>query len=105
MKNRVAAPHLIDLETANAAKGLERSGDADHATARGMIDALLLMTIERYDHRPFLDRIWELRHNLSVYDAAYVALAEHLDSPLVTADTRLAGAPGIRCSVELIQAA
>ncbi len=55
----------------------------------------------RYSHVAFLDRIWELKDNLSAYDAAYVALAETLNAPLVTTDARLARAPGIRAAVEV----
>jgi len=58
--------------------------------------------IRRYPHRALLPRIWELRHNVTPYDAAYVALAEVLDAPLLTADARLADASGIRCAVELL---
>jgi len=58
--------------------------------------------LRRAPHRPLLDRCWELRENLSAYDAAYVALAELLDAVLLTADARLAKAPGPRCRVELL---
>ena len=56
----------------------------------------------RHAHRPLLPRCWELRDNVTPYDAAYVALAEALGVPLLTADARLANAPGIRCEVELL---
>jgi predicted nucleic acid-binding protein len=56
----------------------------------------------RAPHRPLLPRCWELRDNLTVYDAAYVALAERLDTTLLTADARLAGAPGPRCLIEVL---
>jgi predicted nucleic acid-binding protein len=56
----------------------------------------------RHEHEPFLGRMWELRDNLPAYDAAYVALAETLDAPLVTLDARVASAPGHRARVELI---
>ncbi len=60
------------------------------------------LPMARVSHRPLLRRCWELRDNLTVYDAAYVALAESLDATLVTADARLARAPGVRCAVELL---
>jgi len=59
------------------------------------------MKAVRYPHAPLADRIWELRENLTAYDATYVALAEVLDAPLVTMDARLARAPGVRAEVEL----
>jgi predicted nucleic acid-binding protein len=59
--------------------------------------------MERYGHEPLLPRIWELRDNLTAYDAAYVALAEGLRAPLITCDKRLANTTGIRASIELIQ--
>jgi predicted nucleic acid-binding protein len=59
------------------------------------------MKAVRYPHAPLVPRIWELKENLTAYDAAYVALAEALDAPLVTMDERLARAPGIRAAVEL----
>lgn len=100
--DRPAAPHLIDLEAANAIKGLERVGVLDRTTAEEMVRDVLLMPIRRYDHRLVLARCWQLRHNLSAYDASYVALSELLQVPLVTADAGLAAAPGIRCEVQLI---
>jgi predicted nucleic acid-binding protein len=60
------------------------------------------MPLERVSHTPFLSRIWELRHNLTPYDAAYVALAEVMEAPLLTADARLSRAPGLACEVVLI---
>jgi predicted nucleic acid-binding protein len=68
------------------------------------LDDLLALPVERASHRPLLARCWELRDNLSVYDAAYVALAEALGTPLLTADARLAKAPGLKCAVEVLSA-
>jgi predicted nucleic acid-binding protein len=59
------------------------------------------MSISRYAHTAMLPRIWELRDNVSAYDASYIALAETLEAPLVTRDARLARAPGIRAEVEV----
>lgn len=60
------------------------------------------LDLERYPHEPFLPRIWMLRRNLTAYDAAYIALAEALDAPLLTSDGRVARAPGISARVEVI---
>ena len=60
------------------------------------------LDVERYPHAPFLDRVWQLRDNVTAYDAIYVALAEILSTVLVTVDRRLAGAPGVRAAIELI---
>ena len=59
------------------------------------------LDIERYPHTPLLDRVWQLRHNVSAYDAVYVALAEVLSIPLVTGDAMLARAPGLNVRIEL----
>ena len=96
------APELIDCETASALKGLERSGRLPSDLARLKLRELALLPIERFPHWPFLYRIWELRHNLSVYDASYVALAEALRAPLVTADSTIAESSAINCEVELL---
>jgi predicted nucleic acid-binding protein len=64
--------------------------------------ALRGFPLVRDSHLPLLARVWKLRDNVSTYDAAYVALAEALDCPLLTADRRLAQAPGLRCAVELL---
>ena len=60
------------------------------------------MRIERAPHRPLIGRCWELRHDLTIYDAAHVALAELMEATLLTGDERLADAPGARCDVEMI---
>ena len=59
--------------------------------------------LRRYPSRALWPRAWELRTNLTAYDALYVALAEQLDAPLLTADARLARAPGLRCSIEIVE--
>jgi predicted nucleic acid-binding protein len=98
----LAAPHLIDVEVVAAWRRLAGAGRLDEqrlALARADLRAL---PIERVPHGPLLERVWELRGNLTPYDATYVALAEMLDAPLVTADAKLAGAPGPRCAIEVI---
>ncbi|MCY3643686.1 MAG: type II toxin-antitoxin system VapC family toxin [Acidimicrobiaceae bacterium] len=95
------APHLLDLEVASALRGLVRRGGLAEALAQSALRYLAVLPVTRCDHRVLLPRCWELRDNLTVYDAAYVALAEATGATLLTSDQRLAKAPGIRCEVEL----
>ena len=76
-------------------------GDIDERHGRDSLDDLAAMSIERHGHQPLLERIWRLRHNLTAYDAAYLALAESLDAPLLTRDSALASAAGHHARVEL----
>ncbi len=96
------APHLLDLEVASALRGLVRRGALAAAVAHAALRQLAVLPVARCDHRPLLPRCWELRHSLTVYDAAYVALAEATGATLLTSDQRLAHAPGIDCEVELL---
>jgi predicted nucleic acid-binding protein len=80
------APHLIDLEVAQVLRRYARSGELDAGRGAQALDDLADLAINRYPHDVFLPRIWELRHNVTAYDAAYIALAEALDAPLVTRD-------------------
>ena len=98
----LAAPALIDLEVASVWRGLARGGLLDPRRAALALDDLLEMPVRRVDHTPLLARCWELRDNLTIYDAAYVALAEALQVPLLTGDRRLSRATGPRCSIEVI---
>ena len=97
----LAAPHVIDLEVASVWRRLVAAGSMDERRASLAFADLRSLRLERAPHAPLLGRCWELRHNLTTYDAAYVALAELLDAVLVTGDARLAGAPGLRCRLEL----
>lgn len=99
---RLAAPHVIDLEVTAAWRRLASAGDLDPRRAEMAIADLRSLRLDRVPHAPLLDRCWELRANLTVYDAAYVALAEVLDTTLLTADSRLAHAPGRRCPTDLL---
>ena len=99
---RLIAPELIDLEVVSAWRRLCAAGHLDADRAELAIGDLQVLRLERVPHRPLLERCWELRDNATVYDAAYIALAERLDAPLVTADQRVANAPGARCSIELL---
>ncbi len=99
----LCAPELIDLEVASAIRRQLASGQFDHRRAELALTDLVELPIRRVAHRPLLSRCWELRRNLTIYDAAYVALAELLDVVLVTADARLSKAPGLHCETDLIQ--
>ena len=96
------APHLIDLEAASAFKRMERSEVIDRGRAESLVFDLLRMPIRRVDHRSLLGRAWEHRHNLSVYDAVYIALAELTDTVLYTLDSAMLDVPGARCEVKLL---
>ncbi len=95
------APHLIDLEVASVLRTLEARRQISPALAARAITDLLALDLVRYPHEQLVPRIWQLRGNLTVYDAAYVALAENLACPLVTCDGQLAAAPGNRARIEL----
>jgi predicted nucleic acid-binding protein len=95
------APHLLDLEIAQVLRRLTREGMLSAHRADQAITDLLDVRISRYPHFLFLPRIWQLRHNLSAYDAAYVALAEKLGATLVTRDNRLASASGHAAQIQL----
>jgi len=95
------APHLLDVEMLHALRGLVLRGDVSRVRDEEVREDFASLRWSRYSHVPFLDRIWELKNNLTAYDAAYVALAETLGAPLVTTDARLAQAPGIRAEVEV----
>ena len=98
------APHLLDLEVAQAFRRAVAAGSLDPDRARQALDDLLLLDVERYPHDRLLPRIWDLRDNLTAYDAAYVALAEALDCPLLTCDRRLARARAAAARTELVRA-
>ncbi|MBA4115094.1 MAG: type II toxin-antitoxin system VapC family toxin [Rubrobacter sp.] len=94
-------PHLFEIEVLSALRRHNLTGALPATRARLALDRLRETRLIRYPHTPLLGRIWELRDNLTAYDAAYVALAEALDAPLVTLDERLAQAPNIRATIEL----
>ena len=95
------APELLDVEVAQIVRHYERLGDLSADRGERVIEDLSDLPIERYGHRPLLPRIWELRSNLTAYDAAYVALAEALDATFLTRDARLARGPH-RARVEVV---
>lgn len=96
------APHLVDLEVLSVLRRKAASGHLDGRRVALALGDLADLALARYPHAPFASRIWALRDNLTPYDAAYVALAETLGCPLVTADAALPGAPGVRCPVEVL---
>jgi predicted nucleic acid-binding protein len=95
------APHLLDLEVAQVLRRLVREGAVSAHRADQAIEDFLDLRITRYPHFLLLPRIWQLRHNLSAYDAAYVVLAEKLGARLLTRDGRLASASGHAALIEL----
>jgi predicted nucleic acid-binding protein len=94
-------PHLFEIEVMNVLRRYELNGDLSAERARLAMNRLSAMRVTLYPHTALLPRIWELRENVTAYDAAYVALAETLEAPLITRDERLSKAPGIRATVEL----
>lgn len=96
------APHLLDIEVAQVIRRYAANGQIDGARGRAALTDLSDFPLRRYPHDFLLPRIWELRNNLTAYDAAYVALAEALDAPLLTRDGRLAAAAGHHALVELV---
>jgi predicted nucleic acid-binding protein len=95
------APHLIDIEAAHVLRRYAAAGDMSAERGREALEDLADLSIRRYPHDVLLPRVWELRANLTAYDAAYIALAEALGAPLLTRDHRLARTAGHRASVEL----
>lgn len=98
-ETRMAAPEGVDLECLSVLRGLVLSGKLAESEGDRAVELLAAMPLRRYPHTPLLDRIWERKHNAWPYDAAYVALAEALDVPLLTIDAKLARIPGLRCTV------
>jgi predicted nucleic acid-binding protein len=100
-KETLHTPHLLDLEVSQVLRRLVRQGAISARRAEEAVDDLLDLRITRYPHFVFLPRIWQHRHNLSAYDAAYVVLAERLGAALVTCDSGLASASSHNAKVEV----
>ena len=96
------APHLLDVEVAQVLRTQVTKGTMSEARGQEAILDLLDLPLVRYPHDFLLARVWELRNNLTAYDAVYVALAETLGCPLVTCDAKIAGAPGHSAQVDLV---
>lgn len=97
------APDLLDLEVVSTVRGLVLGREVLEARARRTLTELSGLALTRHSAAPLVPRIWDLRSNLTAYDACYVALAEQLDCALVTADARIARAPGLRCTVNVVR--
>jgi predicted nucleic acid-binding protein len=100
---RLFAPELVDLEVASVWRRAARSGKLGEQRALQALADLAAIPLVRAPHQPLMSRIWELRDNLTSYDAAYIALAEVLQSPFLTADEPLSRAPGSRCQILLFR--
>jgi predicted nucleic acid-binding protein len=99
----LVAPHLLDTEVLNAVRKLVLRGKLSEAQASEAVNGFALLSITRFPADWLAGRIWALRHNLTAYDATYVALAEMLSATsLLTTDGRLANAPGLHCQIELL---
>lgn len=96
------APCHVDLEVLSALARAVRRRLIDSIRATSAVADLGRITLRRYPVSAFVDRAWALRDSVTLYDAAYVALAEVLGAPLVTFDRRLAGAPGLECTIEVL---
>ena len=95
------APHLLDVEVAQVLRRYAAKGELEPERGREALMDLVDFPIHRYLHDVLLPRIWELRHNVTAYDAAYLALAEALAAPLVTCDARLGSAPRHAAKIEV----
>ena len=95
----LVAPALLAFEAANIIRRCELAGTVSPDQASQAHQDLVDLEIEYWPYELLLPRVWELRHNLSSYDASYVSLAELAQAPLITLDRRIARAPGVRCSV------
>jgi predicted nucleic acid-binding protein len=96
------APHLIDAEVAHALRRHLRTGEATAPTATVQLETWRRVGLMRHASSSLLMRVWELRENLTAYDAHYIALAEVLGCGVITSDRRMATAPGARCEVSLL---
>lgn len=99
----LAAPELLDLEVVSVLRGQLIAGTIDARRADLALTDLSAIPLKRAPHLPLLRRCWELRENLTTYDASYVALAEALGVLLLTGDQRIARAPGPRCQIEVLR--
>jgi predicted nucleic acid-binding protein len=101
---QIQVPAVADVEVANALRKYVRLGRFSADDGWRALETYRWMAVTRHSTFAFFERIWELRDNLTPYDAAYVALAEIIECPLVTADARLGRAPGLRCAVTVLPA-
>ena len=99
--NTLHTVHLLDVEFAQVLRRLVREGTLARKRAEEAMEDLIAVRVTRYAPVALLPRIWQLRQNLSAYDAAYVALAEELKAPLITRDQKIAAAPGHSATIEV----
>jgi predicted nucleic acid-binding protein len=99
-EERLAAPHLLHAEVANVLRRSELAGDISADVSSLAYSDLLDLAVDLYLFEPFADRVWELRHTVTAYDAWYVALAESIGARFATLDDRLAAAPGPACEFD-----
>ena len=95
------APHLLDLEVTQVLRRLTQQGVVSGTRVEEVVRDLVDLRVTRYPHLVLLPRIWQLRHNFSAYDAAYIVLSETLGAPLITRDGRLASTSGHGATIEL----
>jgi predicted nucleic acid-binding protein len=100
---RLHAPHLLDIEVAQALRKLVQLEELTALRAEQALEDYAALAIDRHPHQDLLARIWELRDSLTAYDGAYVALAEALNAPLLTCDARMGRAHGHRASLEVVE--
>ena len=96
-------PSIFDVEVLSALRGLVRGGKYDRAAAADLVADLAILPVERWHMSPLLPRIWQLRENLTPYDAAYVALAELTGAVLLTGDERITAAPSTSCEIRIVK--
>ena len=99
---RLAAPDLLRVEALSALRRRVRTGGLSAGRAGAAVEDLLALPVAVYTSTLLLRRIWQLRDNLTSYDACYLALAEALGASLLTRDSRLARTPGVRCPIEVL---
>jgi predicted nucleic acid-binding protein len=99
----VYVPELADVEVLSVVRREVLAGRMSAERGVAVLEDYRDLGLQRFPHLPLLPRAWQLRAAVSAYDAQYVALAELLDVPLITADRRLSRAPGLRCAVDVLQ--
>lgn len=102
-EERLHAPHLLDIEIAQALRRLVKLKDLTASRAKLALDDYAALFIKRYAHVEFLKRIWQLRDAVTAYDGAYIALSEALNAPLLTCDRKLGRSHGHHAKIEVIE--
>ena len=101
-EDELHAPHLVDVEVVQGLRRLVRTGEVSPGRAEEAIADLIDLDLHRHAHLDLLGRAWNLRDNVTAYDAMYVALAEAIEAPIVTCDRPLARSPGHRARIEVV---